>query len=80
MAFRYLTEITDIDIERDEVTTITVGPDGDCVELVASQRQVGDAETARIRVRLEVRLEIDDAKILRDTLSSAIARAEEAAR
>lgn len=80
MAFRYLTEITDIDIERDEVTTITVGPDGDCVELVASQRPVGDAETARIRVRLEVRLEIDDAKILRDTLSSAIARAEEAAR
>lgn len=76
MAFRYLTEITDIDIERDEVTTITVGPDGDCVELVASQRQVGDEETARIRVRLE----IDDAKILRDTLSSAIARAEEAAR
>lgn len=76
MAFRYLTEITDIDIERDEVTTITVGPDGDCVELVASQRPIGDEETARIRVRLE----IDDAKILRDTLSSAIARAEEAAR
>ena len=76
MAFRYLTEITDIDIDRDEVTTITVGPDADCVELVASQRPIGDEETARIRVRLE----IDDAKILRDTLSSAIARAEEAAR
>ncbi len=76
MAFRYLTEITDVDVERDEVTTITVGPDADCVEIVASQHPMGEADTARIRVRLE----IDDAKILRDTLSSAIARAEEAAR
>ena len=76
MAFRYLTEITDIDVERDQVTTITVGPDGDCVELVASQHPMGEADTARIRVRLE----LDDAKIMRDTLASAIVRAEEASR